>query len=155
MQSNFKDKINGKVKINFRIEIKFNNNGDGQECPSHIVRLLFGDYVFFEDYFGLFGIRVLEAVGAGYVAEGHGNGHGAELPERALALGVGIRRIGQDVLRHGQIVLRGVRGVIGELEWLRVSAEYSGLSEGAGGEKETETEDDQGQFEFHGVFSSQ
>ncbi len=73
--------------------------------------------LFFQNELGLLGGALL-TIGAGYIAEGNWLVGDSEFPQRLLALSVGIVRVLKDVLRLGQVVLRGMKRMIDELQGL-------------------------------------
>ena len=76
-----------------------------------------GAGLFFQNELGLLGGALL-TIGAGYIAEGDWFVGDSEFPQRLLALSVSIVRVLEDVLRLGQVVLRGMKRMIDELHGL-------------------------------------
>jgi hypothetical protein len=105
--------------------------GPGRHTGTRLGALLF------EHDLGFFRSQLFFAEGAGYVAERRGRRqHGAELPQWALSLRVGVGGSGaadeRALLRH--IMLLGVADVFRHLDGLRLAGDRgSGLSEGGGG----------------------
>ena len=95
--------------------------------------LLLGD-ILFEDEDGLPCELVLLAAGACNVAKRNGLRYGTELPERALASSVRIRRTFENTLLRSQFVLSRVQRMIGDFEHDGLVGQYGcGLSEGGSG----------------------
>lgn len=76
--------------------------------------------LFFEDEFGFFGGLLFFAIGAGDIAEGRGHGDGTELPERALALSVGVASAADERALGGHGVRLGMQRMAGRLNYLRL-----------------------------------
>ena len=104
--------------------------------------------MFFEDDVRFFGGEFFFADGAGDVAERDRFGNGAELPERAFTLGVGVG-VGvsaDERLFGGEAVLGGMFGVFGHPDGLCLGGHGSGNLAERGGGAEQEKSDESG---FH------